>query len=297
MRRPHPIEFFRQGLKSNAFYADELINIYLLRPLAALFVWIVYPTRITPNQVTLLAILIGCAAGFVYLIGTPTAVVCGGALVLLKDITDDADGQLARAKELYSRRGRFLDSIGDVLVNIVVFTAVTIVVYRDHPSPTTIALGLFALVGITLRVSYHVYYQASFLHGENRYTLNRIIETVTEEDRRGDQIALRLQQVFIIIYGWQDRLIYRIDHWSLRSDPDHRHLPLWYGDRFGLRLSGLLGFGTELTLLALFSWCQMLYPYLVVNCVVMNGVLLGSIFYRRFILAPNIPRLPSRVTL
>ena len=35
----------------------------------------------------------------------------------LKDIFDSADGQLARAKQLYSRHGRFLDSIGDYVVD------------------------------------------------------------------------------------------------------------------------------------------------------------------------------------
>ena len=116
MDRPHPLVFFKQSLKSDAYYADELINIYLLRPLAAGIVWLLYPTSVTPNQVTLAAIVIGCVAAITYTLCTPAAIAIAGALVMLKDIVDDADGQLARAKQLYSRRGRFLDSIGFIIM-------------------------------------------------------------------------------------------------------------------------------------------------------------------------------------
>jgi len=289
MARPKPSTFFRQTLKSDAFHADELINIYLLRPIAAGIVWFLYPTRVTPNHVTLVAILLGVMAAGAYALATPVAIALGGVLIMLKDIFDDADGQLARAKELYSRRGRFLDSIGDFVVDVAVFAAITWAVHRSVPSLQTSILGFAGLLGITLRVSYHVYYQASFLHLENRYTLNRITEKITEEDRRGDPVAFRLQQIFVLIYNWQDTLMVCIDRWCMGRNFDERHLPVWYGDRFGLRFSGLLGFGTELTLLAVCSWLDALSLYLWLNVVLMNGILLGNICYRKFILSKNLP--------
>ena len=109
MTRPGPVEFFKQTLKSDSFFADELVNIYLLRPAAAAVVWLLQPTRVSPNHVTGAAILTGLAAAWTYGIGTPFAVAAAGVLVTAKDVLDDADGQLARAKEQYSRRGRFLD--------------------------------------------------------------------------------------------------------------------------------------------------------------------------------------------
>jgi phosphatidylglycerophosphate synthase len=168
-RGPTPLEFFRKSLKSDAYYADEIINIYLLRPLAALLVWLLAPTPVTPNQVTIAAIFAGFAAAGAYLVNSPTAFVLAGILVTLKDIIDDADGQLARAKNLYSRRGRFLDSIGDFLVDAAVFGAITVALFQLHHDAAIILLGLLSFAGITLRVSYHVYYQASFLHLEEKY--------------------------------------------------------------------------------------------------------------------------------
>ncbi|HUN66497.1 MAG TPA: CDP-alcohol phosphatidyltransferase family protein [Bacteroidota bacterium] len=295
MNRSDRWGLFLQGLKSDTLYADEVINIVLLRPLASLLVRLIGRTSITPNQVTILSVIIGVTAGAVYLAGTPVATAIGGTMVLLKDITDDADGQLARAKSLYSRRGRFLDSIGDAVVSVAVFGGITAVLWRGNPSLWTVLLGAVSLVGMTLRVSYHVYYQASFLHTENRYVLNRTIETVTEEDLRGDPFTLRLQRIFILIYGWQDRMMNRIDRWSLRPDPDLAMLPVWYGDRLSLILSGLLGFGTELSLLAVCSWFDALFTYCVINCLVMNGIWLLNICYRRYMLSLNIPRHPPEI--
>jgi phosphatidylglycerophosphate synthase len=288
MVRPGPFELFRKTLKSDEFYADELINIYLLRPLAAMIVWLVYPLRVTPNDLTITAIAVGCASAYDYWLGTPSAIALAGVLIVLKDILDDADGQLARAKELYSRRGRFLDSVGDVAVNLVLFAGITHAVYKIHANMLTVILGILSLLGITLRVSYHVFYQVSFLHMENRYKLNRISEEITEEDRMGDPVAFRLQRAFVLIYGWQDRLMSRIDCWCMGDRFGETHLSVWYSDRFGLRLSGVMGFGTEYILLAACSWWNMLDAYLLLNVFVLNGVWLASVLYRRLVLSKNL---------
>ena len=202
MPKTDPVTFFKQSLKSDSYYADEIINIYLLRPIAALIVWLVYPASITPNQVTLFAIVLGFSSAIAYFMGTPTALIAAGILIIAKDIFDDADGQLARAKQLYSRRGRFLDSIGDFIVDAAVFGAITYTVHLAQPQFEVLILGILSFAGITLRVSYHVYCQVSFLHLEERYKLNRITEEITDEDRAGDPVALNLQRVFIVIYGW-----------------------------------------------------------------------------------------------
>ncbi len=288
MPRPGPREFFRQSLKSDSYHADELINIYLLRPIASVIVWAVYPTFVTPNMVTIAAVIIGCVAGWTYSIGTTAATVAAGVLILLKDVVDDADGQLARAKELYSRRGRFLDSIGDFMVDVCVFSGIGWSVYQAGSGISGPVLAILGLAGITLRVSYHVYYQVSFLHLEKRYGLNRIVEEVTEEDKQGDRFAYLLQRIFGVIYTPQDRLMRRIDNWCRGGKVGEDLLETWYGDRFGLRLSGLLGFGTEISLLAVFSWFDAVEYYLWMNLLLMNGIWLASVFYRRLYLRANL---------
>jgi hypothetical protein len=55
-----------------------------------------------------------------------------------------------------------------------------------------------------------------------------------------------------------------------------------------LRLSGLIGIGTELFLLMVCSLFNELHLYLVLNVLVMNGILFFSILYRRFVLFPSL---------
>lgn len=80
----------------------------------------------------------------------------------------------------------------------------------------------------------------------------------------------------------------RIDAWCRGERADREFLLRWYGDPSGLRLSGLIGIGTELFLLMLCSLFNELRLYLVLNLLLMNGILFFSIFYRRIFLLPSL---------
>jgi phosphatidylglycerophosphate synthase len=265
--------------------SDELINVYVLRPVAGFLVRFLYYTPITPNQVTIAATVSGFIAAALYFVANPTATVCAGAFLTLKDLLDSADGQLARAKHMYSRAGRFLDSIGDFLVNLCVFIAIAYVLSVAWGTVLYLALMTLGFLGITLRVSYHVYYQTSFLHLQQQYSMNRITEEIRAEDLLTDRLTLRLQRVFLLLYGWQDRLMGRIDMWCRGRDGHTIREQDWFADRIGLRLSGFLGLGTELLLLTACSLVNQLTWYLYCNLGLMNGLWLANILYRRNILA------------
>jgi hypothetical protein len=278
---------YKASVKSRA--SDELINTYMLRPAAGMLVRALYPTSITPNQVTLLSTLVGLLAAAFYLANTGTMTVIAGLCVTAKDILDSADGQLARAKAMYSRTGRFLDSIGDFVVNLAIFGALGIVLAVNHNDPAYLLLALVGFLGISLRVSYHVFYQTTFLHLEDTYTLNRSTEEIREEDLHGDPTALALQRVFQILYGWQDALMACIDRWSrggkFRSPEE---CSAWHADPAALRLSGFLGMGTELFLLTICSLAGIREFYLWANFLAMNGVWASAIIYRRAVLRPRV---------
>lgn len=270
---------YHGSLKSSV--SDELINTYLLRPIAGLIVWGLYYTPITPNQVTIASTLVGILAAVFYLKGTAQAAAVAGLCITVKDILDSADGQLARAKQQYSRIGRFLDSIGDFVVDVAVFAAIGWVLFAASGDGWMLMLAFLGLVGISLRVSYHVFYQASFLHLEKKYENNRVIEEIRDEDTKGDAVVLRLQKIFQLIYGWQDRLVLAIDNWCRDGRDDEQFLTRWYSDVRGLRISGLLGFGTELFLLMICSVLNRLELYLYLNLFLMNGIWVVGIGYRK----------------
>ena len=278
---------YRDSVKSDV--SDELVNTYLIRPLAGLLVRILYHMPITPNQVTIAAAFAGMIAAWLYTFGTPEMILIAGLTVTVKDLLDSVDGQLARAKHLYSRAGRFIDSIGDFAVNAAVLCAISVVLARATGKASIPFLGLLSFLGISLRVSYHVFYQTSFLHLQNTYTLNRLTEEVRNEDRAADRFTLFLQQIFQFLYGWQDAMMLKIDTWCRLGLPrDPRVDNGWYADRTGLRLSGFLGLGTELFVLMICSVANRLELYLYINVCALNGLWLVCIAYRRFALRPRL---------
>jgi phosphatidylglycerophosphate synthase len=295
---------YKKSLKSDI--SDELINTYVLRPMAGLIVWVIYGTSVTPNQVTIASIIAGLVAAIFYLKGTPEAFVVAGLLVTLKDLLDSADGQLARAKHQYSRVGRFLDSIGDFVVNAAVFSAIGWTLYQASGNLWKLVLALLGLIGISLRVSYHVFYQVNYLHLQKLSANNRISEEIREEDLKKGGVELVLQRIFQRIYGWQDRCMVCIDRWSYGGNfrkphentsrnsfkksfcEFHQRRQEWYSDFISLRLSGLLGFGTELFLLMLCSVFNRLELYLYLNFFLMNGILILCVLYRRYVLLRNL---------
>ncbi|MGA9121475.1 MAG: CDP-alcohol phosphatidyltransferase family protein [Bacteroidota bacterium] len=259
--------------------SDELINVYFVRPIAGVLVRILYPTPATPNQVTVAAILVGFLSAWVYSGGTTTTTQVAGVLLLAKDALDAADGQLARAREQYSRKGRFLDSIGDFFVSLSIFVSIGISVSRHEGSYLYLLLALFAFLSVVLHISYHVLYHTSFLHLENSYTINRTTEEIRPEDLNEDPWTRRLQRIFLFLYGWQDAMMVRLDRWAKRGLRGSDEA--WYGDRVGIRWSGFLGLGTENIVLVLFSLFDALPQYLLFNLVFMNLVWWTCVLYRR----------------
>jgi phosphatidylglycerophosphate synthase len=278
---------YRASVKSST--SDELINTYFLRPAAGVLVRLLYRTPITPNHLTLASIAAGLMAALLYAQAAAETTIIAGLLVTVKDILDGADGQLARSRQQYSRAGRFLDSIGDFVVNVAVFAAFSWALTSQTGNPTFLALGALAFLGTTLRVSYHVYYQTAFLHLQGGYSVNRMTEELREEDLGGARGTLLLQRIFQALYGWQDRLVSRLDTWSRHAIPLTPKLrTIWYADATGLRLSSFLGLGTELSLLTVTSLFVRLDLYLFLNLFLMNALWATTVAYRRWVLSGRV---------
>lgn len=110
---------------------EEFFDLFFYRPLAFLLVKIVYRTNITPNQLTIIAILFGLASGCVYATGLPNALIYGAILFMFFNVFDCSDGMLARLKNNGSSIGRIIDGIADYLSTAAVFIGLGIG-YPDH---------------------------------------------------------------------------------------------------------------------------------------------------------------------
>ncbi len=100
--------------------ASEWLSDRVYRPLAHRLVLALLGTGVRPEALVLLQGAVGLvAAGLLYLREDPLAAL----LLLLRNVLDNADGQLARARGLESQLGRYLDTEVDLLTNAALFAA------------------------------------------------------------------------------------------------------------------------------------------------------------------------------
>jgi phosphatidylglycerophosphate synthase len=251
---------YRHSVKSSR--SDEWINTYAIRPAASLLVWLFYRLRLRPVQVVLLGALAGTLAGLALVFDwAGRGLLLGGVLLIIKNFLDAADGQLARATGQVDRVGRFSDAIADFWVNGWITLGAAHAAVPLLGSVAAWSLGAAAFLLLVLQCSLFVFYQVSFLRFSGMSPANRTDERPLEEERAAPPLERRLQAVYLILYGWQDRLMAALDRVLLRramkraaaGGAGPRELEAaWYSDALCLRLSSFLGLGTSLTVYSVF---------------------------------------------
>ncbi len=110
---------------------DQLFNVYVMRPAAAVVVAAVAPSRVTPNQLTLLNLaLFVVSAGLLVAMPTWSGGVLAVAVLELSYCFDCADGMLARFKKLASKTGHLFDFFTDELKAVLLVAALAVRAWR-----------------------------------------------------------------------------------------------------------------------------------------------------------------------
>ena len=269
---------YTASLKSSV--ADELLNTYLIRPLAWLIVRPLLLTSARPEAVVGLNIVLASAAAGFFFVGTGSALMAAGWLLLAKIVLDAVDGQLARAKGLVSRLGRFLDSLGDFYTNLLIFLAIGLATTREAGDPGPLLLWFLCFWTMTLQCSVFNYYLVAHLRSAGKNTASRIDESLRSEDARESRTVRALQRLYLLTYGWQDRMVALLDRGLGADDLNGDARNSWYTDRMALRLSSFLGLGTLLTPLAALALLDRLDLYLLFIFGPCNLIVLTMIAYR-----------------
>lgn len=156
---------FETVLKSRE--VEDPVNLWVHRPLAYAFVALVYRTRITPNQITALALVVGFAAAGCWMVGTPAMMLTGGCLLWASAILDGADGILARAKQMFSDAGRALDGFADAMVAAVTVGVGYWHLWGQYHDLAQVAMMPIALLTAIVHVYSYDYYKEAYLQHTN----------------------------------------------------------------------------------------------------------------------------------
>lgn len=126
---------------------DLFWNAYVCRPIAALLVSAIEGTKITPNQITLSAVLVALASVVLLLVWPGHWGLIAAVVVFeLSYVLDCADGMLARWRGTASPVGHLLDFLMDELKAFCLLAAVAVRLFQEQKDVRFLLLGLFGLV-------------------------------------------------------------------------------------------------------------------------------------------------------
>jgi len=243
-----------------------------------------YSTPITPNQITVLSFFVGLLSMGFYVSGRSDSLVWGAIFLYGKVLLDNIDGNLARVRGTSSRLGRFLDSLTDFLVTVMIYIGVSFYLVRTTGDNGFWFLGFFGLLACFMQSTFFVFYLVSYTSRVGSYDKNRVDESITEEDRalaEENGWNLRLQKFFAWGYGWQDRLIERLDFVSRKlAGVTEKEETAWYGDRCFLTAISPLCLCTNNVMLAIFSLVGQVELFLILLISVMNFYGIGLLIWK-----------------
>jgi phosphatidylglycerophosphate synthase len=144
-------EIYRQSKKKNDNFWTEWVS----RPPAAVLVWLLKGTSITPNQVSFLAIAVAAGACAVLLLWRDWyGLIAAGLGLQLAYVIDCVDGQLARIKNMASPVGALLDFMLDEVKAFLVIGSATVRLWWQTGDVKWLLFGIgglcIAATGITL---------------------------------------------------------------------------------------------------------------------------------------------------
>jgi len=211
------------------------------RPLAQALVRSLYNTPVSSIQLT-----------FAFLVAGMIAIGCilkqqfalAALFLLVKNILDAADGEMARQKSHPSYTGRYLDSIFDFIINLGICCALYTITNASLP------IILLAFLGLQFQCAICNYYYVIQRNRVNGETTSRILEfkQPVAFPYEKQSVVNTLHTLFMTLYGPLDFLVLQLDKKAVRI----KEFPKWF-----LSLSSSLMLGFQLAMMAVFLLLNM----------------------------------------
>ena len=278
------IEEYRSSLKS--IDVEEILDLTIYRPLSFLLVKLIYPTNLTPNQLSVIAMFLGILAGIFYGLGTPQFIVFAAASFFMCNVLDCADGQLARLKKNGTRVGRIIDGLIDYVTSLATFIGIGIAL-NNNPEFGPIYWVLIAAGGIS-RVFQNMYFDyyrnlyMAYVHHKVDDIKRETEAYVKFRHEIGKTDGRLVVKSLVDIYVWYSKWQMRITkHVELDVTPDEYKK----NNKLILRLWSWLGSTTHLSALVIFSLMNRLDLYFWVTLIPGNIILISLFIWQKIIIS------------
>lgn len=206
------------------------------RPIAKVCAKLLKETAVTPVQVTFVFGVCGLAAVYAML---HLHYITAALFLILKSIIDAVDGELARLKQKPSYTGRYLDSVFDIILNLLFLLTIG---YLTH---TALWFTLLAFICIQLQGTLYNYYYVIIRNNmAGGDTTSKIWETASPNAFPGEnqQVVTVLYHTYNVLYILFDKTIYYADPKAITLSA----IPNWF-----MSLVSFYGLGAQLLIMAL----------------------------------------------
>ena len=161
------IEVDKESYQPVISHSDSpIIDRYIIRKISGFITGLLVNTPVTPNQVTIISLILGIASAAFFSHGAHTYTIIAGLFYFISTVFDQCDGEVARHKQMTSDFGKTFDIIVDSIVNATITIGITIAIYKTNGSGLSIMAGLLAMTGIVISLLLTTY----FSHENNNNT-------------------------------------------------------------------------------------------------------------------------------
>jgi phosphatidylglycerophosphate synthase len=207
-------------------------------------------TDFTPIHVTMAFVVSGLIAIAFMLQGYFWA---AAFFFIFKSILDAADGELARIKRTPSYTGRYLDSIADIILNLLILCGLWFL------TDTTVLYTFLAFLGLQLQGTLYNYYYVILRNNFDGDKTSRIIENKTPvampgEKQKNVDVLFRMYR---ILYGKFDEFIFMLDP----KASDANTFPNWF-----MTAVSTFGLGFQLLIISVMlvlGWKEFIIPFFI----------------------------------
>lgn len=233
---------------------EEWVDLRFYRPLGLRLARALLPTGVSADEVTIWALMVGLLAGHMFLYADWRVNALGFGLLIISDILDSADGQLARLRGTSTRLGRSLDGVSDALRFINLYVHLSIRLFLAGQGWAGVLLGALAVSSHSFQSSAVDFIRNAYLYAGLRSGELDLPEDLTEPPPSGwfarfasfiyhDYVARQVR-----FFPRTTRLVRRMRHVrvadSFRAEYQDRQGPLlpvctWLGQNIRFALVGI----------------------------------------------------------
>jgi hypothetical protein len=204
------------------------------RPFAQYIAYQLKNSRVTPIHLTICFSISGILAAIAIV---NNQYIPAALFLILKSILDAADGELARIRDTPSHVGRYLDSISDLLLNLLIFLALWKV------ANSNLILVLLAFFCLQLQGTLYNFYYVIVRKKVHGNATSQVFEIESPKVYPGEkqEVVDHLHRIYRILYGGFDQIIYSLDYEAFKCN----YFPPWF-----MTILSVFGLGFQLLIIA-----------------------------------------------